>query len=248
MKKTWMIVLMAAWFAVSTGSAQELAPVSAPPPDAPAAVPLELAPVAEAPAPEVAPVTAPTPAEAMPIEAVAAPAEAAPASATYIALVAAGPVDAALVERVRGFASANLANAGVKVLPAQESVESLGAEIDALAAAKPADAVCVVALVAPAVEDATHGIFRPDLGVAVVNVAALKAIGGDEETTARRIEKNVMQSVGMVLGLEPCPNPQCALWAYNDAEQLDLKGRNFCPPCQERSKKILLEKGVLSAE
>jgi hypothetical protein len=172
----------------------------------------------------------------------AAPAQ--PSTGKSIALVAVGPVDSALMDRVVAFARENTA-LNIRVLPAMEVT---GDTLDAVAlvavkAMGPDDAVMVV-LAEPSTDIPAHGVNLPDSRVAVVNVKSLKPANGDAETFARRVEREVMQSIGMQLGMPACPNPQCAMWSYSTDEELDAKGRNYCPPCMEAMHKAAKEKGV----
>jgi hypothetical protein len=173
--------------------------------------------------------------------------EAAPAQAPAgksIALVAVGPVDSTLVDRVVAFAKDNTA-LNIRVLPA---MEAKGDTLDAIAveagkAMGPNDAALIV-LADPSADIKPHGVNLPEQRIAVVNLKSLKPANGDAETFARRIEREVMQSIGMQLGMPPCPNPQCAMWSYSTDEELDVKGRNYCPPCLGVMQNAAKEKGV----
>jgi hypothetical protein len=162
----------------------------------------------------------------------------------FIALVAVGPVDAALMDRVVAFAKENTA-LNIHVLPAMESAaDSLDAiAVEAIKGMGPDDAVLVV-LADPVADVKPHGITLPDRRVSVVNVKSLKPSSGDAEIFARRVEREVMQSIGMQLGMPACPNPQCAMWSYSTDEELDAKGRNYCPPCLGAMQKGAKEKGI----
>ena len=160
-----------------------------------------------------------------------------------IAIVKLGAVDDALVERIRAFVAGNL-RVPVRVLPAQEVG---GANLDetarqAAALLGPDDAF-VVALAGFGPEVTTHGVSLPDIRAAAVNVTALQPSDNDAETLGRRVERQVMQSIGMQVGMGPCPNPQCAMWVYTTEEELDAKGRNYCPPCQDRAEQGLTAGG-----
>jgi hypothetical protein len=172
--------------------------------------------------------------------------EAAPptAPATAVAIVPVGAVDVALAERVRAFVEENTA-VQTRLLPARDVAGKTLDEEGAAAAALVGDGVmCLVAIVEPTEDVKPHGVLLPEQHVAVVNAKSLRPADGDAEKFARRLERETMQSIGMLLGLEPCPNPQCALWQYTTDEELDTKGRNFCPPCLEKVQKAAREKGV----
>ena len=169
---------------------------------------------------------------------------AAPAAEPAIVLVAVGEVDPAVAERVRAFAQENLA-LPVRLLAAREATPagSLNEIGEAARAAMGEADVCLVVLALPLEEFPNHGIMLPESRTAVVNVRALKPEDNDAERFGRRIEREAMLSIGLLLGLDPCPNPQCAMWLYSNNEELDAKGRNYCPPCLDRAQKLALEKG-----
>ena len=173
----------------------------------------------------------------------AAPAQPA-ATGKSIAVVAVGPVDSALMDRVVAFARENT-GFKLRVMPAMESA---GDTLDAIAAeagkAMGADDAALVVLANPAADISPHGAFFPEQRVAVVNVKSLKPAADDAETYGRRVEREVMQSIGMLLGAAPCPNPQCAMWQYTTDEELDSKGRNYCPPCMGVMQDAANAKGV----
>jgi hypothetical protein len=168
-----------------------------------------------------------------------------PAAEPAIALVAVGDVDPALAERVRAFAQENLA-LPVRLLAPREAAPtaSLNEIGEAARAAMGAVDVCLVVLAAPLEDFPNHGILLPESKVAVVNVRALKPEDGDVERYGRRLEREAMMSIGLLLGLEPCPNPQCAMWLYSNDDELDAKGRNYCPPCLDRVQQFGREKGL----
>ena len=166
-----------------------------------------------------------------------------PAGEKTIALVKIGAVDDALVERIRAFVASNL-RVPVRVLPAQAAGAATLEDTARLAAGLmgPDDAF-VVALAGFGPEVTTHGVSLPDIRAAAVNVTALQPADNDAERLARRVDRQVMQSIGMQLGMGPCPNPQCAMWVYTTEEELDAKGRNYCPPCQDRAEQSLVAHG-----
>jgi hypothetical protein len=172
----------------------------------------------------------------------AAPAQ--PPAGKSISLVAVGPVDSTLMDRVVAFARENTA-LNIRVLPAMDVT---GDTLDAVAVeagkAMSADDAALVVLADPSADITPHGVILPEQRVAVVNVKSLKPANGDAETFDRRVEREVMQSIGMLMGAPPCPNPQCAMWQYSTDEELDNKGRNYCPPCMGVVQKAAEGKGV----
>jgi len=161
-----------------------------------------------------------------------------------IAIVTSGPVDSAMVDRVVNFARQNTA-LPIRLLPAQDiQGDSLDAIGRALNEKKGADEVCLITIVWPEADIQPHGVLLPEEKVSVINAKSLKPEDGDMERYARRIEREVMQSMGLLLGLSACPNPQCALWFYSTDKELDMKGRNFCPPCLQKVQKNAIAAGM----
>lgn len=162
-----------------------------------------------------------------------------------IGLVPVGAVDAAMMERVRAFAQENLA-LPVRLLAHRDAVPacSLNEIGQAARSAMSDDEVCLVVLAVPLEDFPQHGVVLPEDRLAVVNVRALKPADDDTERYGRRLERETMMGIGMLLGLEPCPNPQCAMWLYTHDEELDAKGRNYCPPCLDRVQKLAMAKGL----
>ncbi len=175
-------------------------------------------------------------------EEAAAPAQ--PGAGKSIAFVAVGPVDSALMDRVLAFAKENT-GFKFRVVPA---LESSGETLDAIAAEAgkvlTADDAVLIVLANPAADIKPHGAFFPEQRVAVVNLKSLKPAVDDAEVYGRRADRGVMQSIGMLLGVPSCPNPQCAMWQYTTDEELDSKGRNYCPPCMGVIQKAAEDKGV----
>lgn len=171
-------------------------------------------------------------------------APAGPAAGKSIALAVAGPVDSALMDRVVAYVRENTA-LNIRVLPAMEVT---GDTLDAIAVeagkAMGANDAALIVMAIPPVDIKAHGVILPEQRVAVVNVKSLKPATGDAEIFGRRVEREVMQSIGMQLGMPACPNPQCAMWSYSTDEELDAKGRNYCPPCTDAMMNGAKEKGV----
>ncbi len=161
-----------------------------------------------------------------------------------IALMRVGSMDEALFDRVVKFVQENSA-LRVRVLPPQAATgESLDEDARAAAKAMGPSEECLVVLDYPKKEIKSHCVYLPDDHVAVVNAWALKPADGDQEKYGRRLERETMHNVGLLLGAPNCPNPQCALWQYNTEEELDSKGRNFCPPCLMKVQDAAKAKGV----
>ena len=167
--------------------------------------------------------------------------EAVPAVRNPVTLTKVGEVDAALVDRLKNWVESQLAIP----LPLAESLTTTTATLEdaAKAAAErlvPED-LGVIVLQATASTEEPNGIFRPDLRVVVVNVADMRE-GADDETFARRLERQVIRGVGVLLGLEWSPNMESAMAYYETMEELDQMGRNLDPPwllkLQERARSL----------
>ncbi|HMP75025.1 MAG TPA: hypothetical protein PKE12_01895 [Kiritimatiellia bacterium] len=146
-----------------------------------------------------------------------------------VALVVAGPVDEAVVTRVKAWAEEQLAIP----VPRGEALDTKGESLDAVAQEASARLVPedlgVIVLLKSEQELPNHGIFNPDLRVVVVNVNLMEK-DADEETFGRRMERQVIRGIGTLLGLELSPNPESAMAFYSTMEELDLMGRNLDPP------------------
>lgn len=159
------------------------------------------------------------------------PQEAAPAPVARnpVALVKAGPLDEAILQRVKTWAENELAIP----VPVAESLETDAASMDAVAEQASArlqpEDLGVIVLLTRDTDLPNHGIFREDLRVVVVNVRVMQQ-GADEETFGRRMERQVIRGIGSLMGLELCPNPESAMAFYSTMEELDQMGRNLDPP------------------
>lgn len=160
------------------------------------------------------------------------------------ALVAVGEVPAALVERVQAWAQENLAVPVPVQEPRAESFENLDQAAEWAAGQLDERDLGWVVLLEPTGDATAHGMTRPDLRVSVVNVKAMRADNPDEETFARRMERQVMRGLGFLYGLEPSPNPQSAMTSYSSLAELDEIGRNFDPPWTRRFQELARDHGV----
>ena len=151
-----------------------------------------------------------------------------------IAIVAIGDVRAKLAEHARDWAEHNLA-LRVDLLPAQKL---RGKTLDAIAAqavkAGGANRAHVVAIAMPPQDVTSHGMRTADKRAAVVNLRPMLDDKPDEKIVERRIERQTLRAIALMLDVETCVNPQCALSRYQDLKQLDQSGRNLCPPCLQK--------------
>lgn len=170
------------------------------------------------------------------------------AAGPAVVIVSVGDADAGMMERVAGFCRDNTAlPVRLQAMPDVEgdALDEIGRNVSE--AIPGSDIIVVVVWKDIGVDN--HGVFLPDSRVSVVNVKPVRPANGDAEVFGRRIERQAMQGVGMLLGLPACPNPQCVLWVYTALEDLDAKGRNFCPPCLDQVQKKGVERGMkLDAE
>jgi hypothetical protein len=161
-----------------------------------------------------------------------------------VALVAVGPVDEALVLRLKEWAQNNLA-VEVPLWKARPEAEAtLEAAGDwAAGKLKPEDAGVVV-LTWPSENLPTHGVLKMADRVFIANVRAMKNPGVDDEVFARRMERQVMRGIGLLVGLDLSPNPQSAMSEYVTLQDLDQIGRNYDPPWFQKFHARLHELGI----
>jgi predicted Zn-dependent protease len=111
--------------------------------------------------------------------------------------------------------------------------------------------VVVLALVSVPNDDRREKIIVEGNAV-ILDVEALKPselkTADDMEKYERRVDRESMRAIGGLLGLASCPNPTCALYRHRSEEELDRKGRNFCPPCCIRAMEILRKEGVQAVQ
>lgn len=158
-----------------------------------------------------------------------------------VALVKAGPVSDAIVDRVKEWAESQLAIP----VPVAESLETKAESFDEVAAEAAArlapEDLGVIVLLLSEKPLPNHGVYRPDLRVVIVNVNLMQE-GADEETFGRRMERQVIRGIGTLMGLELSPNPESAMAMYSTMEELDQMGRNLDPPwlyrLQERARDL----------
>jgi hypothetical protein len=172
-------------------------------------------------------------------------AEEAPATAgKTIAVVGVGDIDVGTMEAVRQFAEEN-SLFKVRLLPALQPVGgTLDQEGSAAAKTMGDNDLFVVAVVMPKEDIKAHGVYLPDARVAVVNALAMKPTEDKKDFFTRRLQRQTVRSIGMLMGLEACPNPQCCMTSYRNVEEMDQIGMNFCPPCWDKEEKLGKAKGL----
>jgi predicted Zn-dependent protease len=123
--------------------------------------------------------------------------------------------------------------------------DTLVGEAEALASVRPEQAVCLIGLIAYTNDLETFGAVVPESKSGVINVAAL-AQGAEEDPAllAKRVSKESVNAALLLNGLQPCPNPRCALFTCADLAGIDQKGFGACPPCLYRYLDKVKERGM----
>ncbi len=159
-----------------------------------------------------------------------------------VTLVAVGNMEDDLIERIHEFVVLNSA-IPTRVLRRDAAADgSLAGEGRAFADVKDDRDIALVVWVTPGEREDEHIAYLQDEGIAVVNVGALRV--DNEEQFARRMEKMTMRALAVLLGVEPVPNPQSALFTYTSIEELDAMGRNYDPPSLMRVQERAVQRGV----
>lgn len=160
-----------------------------------------------------------------------------------VALVKAGPIDDALMQRLKSWAENVLAIPAPFAESLDTTAESMDAVAEEAAARLRPEDLGVVVFLAADHDLPNHGIYREDLRVVVVNANLMKK-DVDEETYARRMDRQVIRGIAMLMGLETSPNPESAMAFYSTMEELDQIGRNLDPPWLHRLQLRARELGI----
>jgi predicted Zn-dependent protease len=163
-----------------------------------------------------------------------------------VSMLTIGNVDGALRDRVVRYVKEQYGVAPVL----RDAIKQAPATVDEmrrlLVSVTTTQDVCVLALcVAPAIEH--EGMVFAKERCGAVNVSALtpKADAPDRaEALGRRAEKESLRAIALMVGIPPCTFPRCALYAHKSDAELDLKSRNPCPPCMEKIRARLTERGL----
>ena len=162
---------------------------------------------------------------------------------TNIVLVPVGPISVDLMNRIKSSILDNY-TCGVRVGELQKSMaNSMEEEGKELAKLMNKSDLCVLGLVNIPEEVSLREATLRSSSVGLLNVWALKPgkIESEEnkEQYARRVEKESLNVIGKLLGLDICPSPQCALSLANTEKQLDAKARDLCPPCRMKAEQAI---------
>ena len=87
------------------------------------------------------------------------------------------------------------------------------------------------------------GEAQLDGKAAVVSTHRLKdelyGLPKNPQKLRERFEKEAIHELGHTFGLIHCPQPQCVMYTYTYAEEIDFKSKNFCQSClQELSERL----------
>lgn len=99
----------------------------------------------------------------------------------------------------------------------------------------------IVGVCDDSISDGKIGSIWIDRRIAIINIKSI--VCEDSKKFERRIEKEIVFLFGRLLKLDICPNFTCALYEVHSLEELDRKGRNYCPPCMSKYYKVLQEYG-----
>lgn len=165
-----------------------------------------------------------------------------------IAIVGIGQIEEQLLERVSDFVGKNYWCRVRTTTHRTSFKKTLNEEAKEITKLVRKDDICLLALVSIPGNEKFWGKLYKSLNVGLLNISALRPdkLDSDKqrEKYARRVEKESMRVIGLLLGLETCPFPRCALSIARTEQELDAKGRNLCPPCRIKAEKILKEMGV----
>lgn len=167
-----------------------------------------------------------------------------------VAVLSLGDVQPATAQRIADYVSdqygCEVSRTVLKVEPDEVTLERLEAAVNEAIAAKASYAICLIDGLPGTKEDALRTRLSQNAGL--VDLQTLKPEPDREvlshEYYMRRIEKVSMGLLAELVGLEECPLPQCVLFSPAVRVSLDSKGRGFCPPCMQKAKRILAERGI----
>lgn len=154
-------------------------------------------------------------------------------TAAKVAVVAIGDVPGDLAQHARDWAANNLA-LKIDLLPPQKLEGKNLDDIAAQAVKAGGGRLHVVAIAMPPEGINSHGMRTADKRAAVVNVRPMNEDKPAEAVLHKRIERQVIRAITLLIDVETCPNPQCSLAKYASLAELDQTGRNLCPPCLQK--------------
>lgn len=164
-------------------------------------------------------------------------------AAVRLSIVNVGGVEAGLFDRVVAHVREHLETEPEVVPPVSSTgAADLKGEAEALIPLVTEQRLVVIGLALPEADIEQHGLVDPAARVGVVNARALRPADGDGERYARRLEKETVRAIGLLVGLKPVPIPYSALYPYQDEQMLDAKARTLDPPSLMEFKRIARDK------
>ena len=164
-----------------------------------------------------------------------------------ISLLTVGNVDSALRDRVVSYVKEQYGVAPGIREPINKAPGTLEALKQVLVKHVQPEDACLLALCdIPAIEH--EGMVFKEERCGAINVSALtpgKDVLDRDEVLGRRVEKESLRAVALMVGMPPCPFPRCALKAHGNDQELDFKSRNPCPPCLEKIRVRLQKMGLV---
>jgi archaemetzincin len=76
------------------------------------------------------------------------------------------------------------------------------------------------------------GLALPKDKSAIISTHRLR--DREDKLYLERAVKEAIHEVGHLKGLEHCPNAKCVMHFSNALKDTDIKGKTFCPKCQEK--------------
>ncbi len=158
-------------------------------------------------------------------------------------LSTAGPVDFALVDAVRNYLEEQTGTRLRLGEPiSMEEGETLE-EVGHAAVRKLGEKDHSIIVLARPMDNQPQGICLPHERFAVLNIAKLE-VGADEKQLERRVDREGLRVMAMLLNMSQCPFPLCVLVSYKNVEDLDSMSANYCPPCQDRFHRLAVAAGL----
>ncbi len=167
-----------------------------------------------------------------------------------IALLKLGSVDSEVFERVKSYVEEQYL-VKVRLCDSIKDIPVKPEELEKLVVSqiKPTD-ICLLAVASLPKTDKQGILYKKDR-CGLINVAALVPTievegipGGLKEVFERRVEKESLRGIAIMVGVPACPSLRCALYNAKGGKELDLKSRNPCPPCLEKIRNKLSENGL----
>ncbi|HMP88999.1 MAG TPA: hypothetical protein PJ991_02295 [Kiritimatiellia bacterium] len=162
-----------------------------------------------------------------------------------VAIIPFGQVDEAMMDRAHAWVESNLAikidrfgsRPDIEVGTFDEAAQSASEMLED-------NRVGIVVMWMPSSDIMNHGAHFPEKRVVIANIQPMyQGENIDDEIIGRRIERQAIRGVSLLMGLEPSPIPQSVMFAYSSRDELDQIGRNLDPPWLIRLQRRALELG-----